>query len=140
MSDTKPLADAPAQQAAVDKTITNRQARAVSEAQFDARRKAADDAADAAEDSKAPLTQEQKDAEAHDKAEADAAAKAEEAKAARAKAGVTAAANGDPAMVAFGARIDAAKFEHRNQGHDDTMQLLDDMLAGIQRLEAQAAG
>jgi hypothetical protein len=134
MSDTKPLADAPAQQAAVDKTITNRQARAASEAQFDARRKAADDASDAAEDGSTPPPMTQS------KAEYEAALKAEEAKTARAKAGVTAAANGDPAMVAFGARIDAAKFEHRNQGHDDTMQLLDDMLAGIQRLEAKAAG
>jgi hypothetical protein len=103
MSDSKPLSDAPGQQAAADARISKADARA--------ERQAAD-----------PTEQ----------AEAD--------KAARAKAGVTGAENGDPAGVAFSARIAAAQFEHRNQGHDDTMQLIDDLFAAVQRLEARAAG
>lgn len=103
MSDSKPLSDAPGQQAAADARISKADARA--------ERQAADPA---------------------EQAEAD--------KAARAKAGITGAENGDVAATAFQGRIDQARFEHRNQGHDDTMALIDDLFAAVQRLEARAAG
>lgn len=121
MSDSKPLSDAPGQQASADARISKADARAEREAAANA------DPAQAEE-------------EARVKAEAEAAAKAEADKAARAKAGSTGAENGDMAATAFGPRIAAAQFEHRNQGHDDTMQLIDDLFAAVQRLEARAAG
>jgi hypothetical protein len=41
------------------------------------------------------------------------------------------------AAQTFSARIAAAKFDHREQGHDETMKLLDEMYAAIERLEAE---
>jgi hypothetical protein len=82
------------------------------------------------------------DTEADDKARADeeAARKTEADKARRAEAGTTAAANGDPAGVAFAQRIADVKFELRNQGHSNAETLIDDLYAGIQRLEAKTGG
>lgn len=68
-----------------------------------------------------------------------AAAAVEADKAKRAEAGVTGSPNGDLAAAAFAARIDQARFEHRNQGHDTTMALIDDLYAAVQRLEAKLA-
>jgi hypothetical protein len=130
MSDNKPLADAPGQQAAADARISKGGSQQA-DAKADAR--AANLVVDAAD----PVQAEE---EARVKAEADAAARAEAGKASRAKAGTTGAENGDMAATAFGPRIAAAQFEHRNQGHDDTMQLIDDLFAAVQRLEARAAG
>lgn len=68
-----------------------------------------------------------------------AAAQIEADKAKRAAAGVTGSPNGDYAGVAFASRIAQAQFDHRNQGHDDTMRLIDDLFAAVQRLEAKLA-
>lgn len=68
----------------------------------------------------------------------EAAAEAEKAK--RADAGVTGDPSGNPAGVAFSQRIADAKFALRNQGHTLIEDLMDDMLAGLQRLEAKLLG
>ena len=47
--------------------------------------------------------------------------------------------SGVPATGAYYDRIQKAKFDHRNQGHDDTMTLLDDLYGGVVKLEAQLA-
>lgn len=96
------------------------------------------EAADAAERTAAQ-------AEAEAKAEADAKAAAElEAEVTAAEVAVTKLRTADPSGVpaerAFAARIAAAKFEHREQGHDDTMRLIDELYAGVLRLEAELTG
>lgn len=48
--------------------------------------------------------------------------------------------SGIPAAAAFWDRIEAARFAHRNQGHDDTMQLIDDLYAGLMHVEGKLAG
>lgn len=68
----------------------------------------------------------------------EAAAEAEKAK--RADAGVTGDPSGNPAGVAFADRIADAKFALRNQGHTLIEDLMDDMLAGMQRLESKLLG
>ncbi len=155
MSDSKPLSDAPLQQATHNDLQAARDARAKQEAADDA-------AAVATEQAHAAAIEADK---SHDKAfqppaaamldqgiggtgvppatEADAqteqAVMAEEAKAHRAEHGLTAAANGDPAGTAFGPLIDAAKFDLRNLGHNTVTDLLDALLAGLHRLEARLA-
>lgn len=145
----KPLDDAAGQQAKHAEMLAEREARNKREAEADAARKEADTAADAeadaaekaAEAKPEPLPQGASGpAPLPELSPEQQAAKVEADKADRAENRMTAAANGDFGAVAYGPRIAAAKFEHRNQGHDDTMQLLDDMLAGIQRLEAKLAG
>jgi len=69
--------------------------------------------------------------------EADAADKAEATKAKAAKDGTTGDPSGNPAGVAFSQRIADAKFTLRNQGHTEIEALLDDMHAGLQRVEAK---
>jgi len=109
----------------------------------DTNRQSASDACAADRDAKAEaaaMTDEQKAEAARLKAEADAQAKAEADKAKRAKDGTTGDPSGNPAGLVWGPRIEAAKFEHRNQGHDDTLALLDEMMAALQRVEAKLAG
>jgi hypothetical protein len=48
--------------------------------------------------------------------------------------------SGNPAGVAFSQRIADAKFTLRNQGHVEIEALLDEMLAGLMRLEGKFAG
>lgn len=61
-------------------------------------------------------------------------------KAKRADAMTTAAANGDLAGTAFWQRIQDAKFEIRNLGFSGVELLIDDLYAGIQRLESKHHG
>lgn len=74
-----------------------------------------------------------KEADARAKKLADAQAKA-------AKDGTTAHPSGLPAAAAFASRIEAAKFTLRNHGYDEVTSLIDDLYAGVQRVEATASG
>lgn len=72
--------------------------------------------------------------------DAHAAEQAEADKARRAEAQTTAAANGELAGPAFWQRIQDAKFEIRNLGFTAVEQLIDELYAGVQRLEAKHHG
>lgn len=75
-----------------------------------------------------------------DREQADAAQETADKQAQAAKDGITGHPSGIPAAAAFWERIQSAKFALRELGHHEVTSLLDELYAGLQRVEGTATG